>query len=231
MVETARPSHRIGQVLRKHYFPCIAGLLLFLSVWGFSDNLIYDIGQPTNGDPKYVVHGLFCLAWMVVFLAQALLIRSRNVSAHRQLGIAAMTIAAGVTISTLVVFVSVWKGWDAMSPLVRANRLLLPTFTLFIALAFAHRRRPDRHKRFMLLGSLMMMEPILSRGFDPIEPLLSGMTDARVDLYWWVFFVFVWNALFASLAIYDASTDRRIHPITIAGYAWFCTIWGICWLT
>jgi hypothetical protein len=44
---------------RGAYFSIVSVLLLFLSVVAFSDNLFTDVGQPSNRDPKLIVHGLF----------------------------------------------------------------------------------------------------------------------------------------------------------------------------
>lgn len=226
MISTELPAEAMsGSWLRKYYFSLMSAATLALSVWGFSDNLFWNVRQPTNSDPKFVIHGLFCLAWMAVFFAQATLVRQGNIAAHRKLGIAGFAIAIGVTISTLYVFAAVWKGWDAMSALVKANRLLLASYSVLVLLAFLNRRRPDRHKRLILVATLFMLEPILSRSFDPIEPLLSGLSDSQVDFYWWIFFITAWNGLFASLFAFDFLTERRIHMVTIAGYMWFCAIW------
>ena len=39
------------------YFSVTSALLLFLSVVAFSDNLFTDVGQASNHDPKFVIHG------------------------------------------------------------------------------------------------------------------------------------------------------------------------------
>jgi len=41
------------------FFPIASFLLLFLTIAGFWDNLFTDVGQPSNSDPKFIVHGLF----------------------------------------------------------------------------------------------------------------------------------------------------------------------------
>lgn len=215
--------------MRQNYFAAIATLLVALTLLGFSDNLFTNVGQPSNGDPKFILHGLFCLAWVLVFAAQAWLIRSRNVRLHRRLGIAAAIIAIGVTLSTLWVFIAVWKGWDAMEVWGKANRILLPSYAVLILLGYLNRSRPDFHKRLLLIATLYMLEPVLSRAFDPFDPLLLGFTDEQVDRAWWIFFTVTWNALFLSLFAYDWLTTRRIHRITALGYAWFCAIWTAIW--
>ena len=68
------------------YFVWVAGFLFALTLWSFSDNLVWNVGQPSNSDPKFIVHGLFSLGWMAVLFTQAFLINPRSVSLHRQVG-------------------------------------------------------------------------------------------------------------------------------------------------
>lgn len=220
------PAGGLANGLRRRYFPVASLLLLALTLIGFSDNLLTDVGQRSNFDPKFVVHGLFCLAWMSVFAVQANLVLAGNIRLHRQLGQAAMVIAVGVTLSTLYVFVMVWKGWAAMPIYAQANRVLLPGFVVFVVLGLLNRRRTDRHKRFMYIATLFMMEPVLSRAMDPFIPYLGFSSEAQIDRVWWIFFVIVWNGFFLSLLAYDRIVDRRLHPVSLAGYAILVAIWG-----
>lgn len=210
---SARPA--TAGWMKTWYFSVVSVLLLALSVLGFSDNLFTDIGQPSNSDPKFVVHGLFCLAWMMVFVAQANLVRTGRVAWHRRLGIAGLVVAVGVTVSTVYVFAVLWKGWDAMPFFVKANRIFLVSYALCVLAAAMNRRRSDWHKRLILVGTLYMLEPILSRA--------SG--HVGVDVY--VFIIIVWNALFLSLFAYDWSVARRIHPVTWLGFAWFYLVYAV----
>ncbi|PZQ21556.1 MAG: hypothetical protein DI569_11560 [Sphingopyxis macrogoltabida] len=215
--------------MHRWYFSVATVLMLALTLLGFSDNLFTNVGQQSNADPKFVVHGLFCLTWMMLLAVQANLAGRRDIRLHRSLGIAGIFVAAGVVLSTLWVFIEVWKGWEAMQIVGRANRVFLPSYALCALLGFLNRRRPDRHKRLMFIASLYMLEPVLSRAFDPFDPLLLRFTDRQVDGAWWVFFVVVWNAFFLSLLAYDWKVLGRIHAITVGGYAWFCIVWTVIW--
>jgi uncharacterized membrane protein len=113
-----------------------------LSVAAFSDNLFTDIGQPSNRDPKFIAHGAFGLAWYALLVVQANLIRTRNITLHKRIGIAALVVAAGVVVSTLYIFIVTWKGWSNMGPEVRANRLFLPGYALCVSLAWFRRGNP-----------------------------------------------------------------------------------------
>jgi hypothetical protein len=207
--------------MRHAYFPAAGALLVLLTLIAFSDNLFTDPGQPSNSDPKFIVHGLFCLAWMVVFAVQANLIRTRRLQWHRQLGIAALAIAVGVTLSTVYVFVVVWTGWDAMSPEVRANRLLLPSYSACILLGWWQRRRPEAHRRLMYVGTLFMLDPILAR----IPPASWS------DFWFYAFMISVWSGLFLSLFAYDWRAGRRVHPVSSLGFAWLCIAWALAYMT
>ena len=112
-----------------------------------------------------------------------------------------------------------------MSFLVQANRLLLAGFALLVLLAYLARARPDWHRRYILLASLFMLEPVLSRAFDPFEPLLTRFSDSQIDGAWWVFFIVTWNGLFLSLLAYDRSVLGRAHPATKRGLVLFYAIW------
>ena len=211
--------------VRLRYFGVTAGLLLFLTVWGFSDNLFWRIDQPSNRDPKFIAHGLFCLSWMVLLTCQAWLIHIRNVRLHRRLGIAAFVVAVGVVASTGYVFYDVWRPWREMTSLVQANRLFLVGFAIFVLMAFLRRRSSQDHRRYILLASMFMMEPVLSRAFDPIESPLLSLLGEGIETAWWVFFVIVWNGLLLSLVAYDFSSDGRLHKVTGRGLAFFYLTW------
>jgi len=218
------------------YFSIVSVVLLVLSVVAFSDNLFTDIGQPSNADPKFVIHGLFGLFWYVLLATQANLVRVRNLRLHRRLGVATFVVAIGVVLSTIYIFVVLWNGWSNMAAEVRANRLFLPGFAAFVLLAWLWRRQSDWHKRLVLTGTFFMLGPVLARCYDPLivswmEPLFPAFT-ARVDeVGFLVFFYGVWVGFFLSLARHDWTTLRRVHPVTVAGFAWFLLTWLISAIT
>lgn len=213
---------------RRFFFPVASLLLLGLTIAGFSDNLFTDVGQPSNSDPKFIIHGLFCGSWMIALLAQSLLVSRGNVRLHRKLGMFALVAAIGVSLSTIWVFVVVWKGWAAMGPEVRANRLLLPSYALFVGLGYRFRRSPERHKRFMYTGTLFMLEPILARAYDPLlVPFMSGLTEAQIDAAFLPTLFAVWISFFLALFAYDWALARRVHAVTAGALLWFGGIWAI----
>lgn len=212
--------------VRGRYFSVVSAVTLALTLWGFSDNWLWRVHQPSNSDPKFIVHGVFCLAWMLVFFVQANLVRTGNVRLHRRLGMSGFVSAVGVTVSTAYVFAATAKSWETLPFYLKANRIFLPGYALFVALGFLYRSRPDWHRRLLLVATFLMLEPVLSRAFDPIEPLLSRVSESTVDLYWWIFAVSTWNGLFLSLIAYDWRESGRIHPATMVGFGFFWATWA-----
>jgi hypothetical protein len=212
-------SDRIARRSAPLYFPVVTTLLWALSVGAFSDNLFTDVGQPSNSDPKMVVHGLFGLAWASLFAIQAWLVNVRRVGLHRRLGQAGFVVAIGVTVTTLYLFYDNFRGWSAMGPEVLANRLLLPVFVVCAALAYVRRTRPDWHKRLLLIGTMALLEPVLARLYDPLFGwAIPTDIDRALDETLFLTFLFsAWAALVGSLWVHDHATMRRIHPVTLAG--------------
>jgi hypothetical protein len=219
------------------YFSVVSVLLLSLSVVAFSDNLFTNIGQHSNSDPKFIIHGLFGLAWYVLLVTQANLARARSLKLHKRIGIVTFIVAIGVTLSTLYLFIVLWKGWDNMTPEARANRLLLPAYATCVLLAWRNRTDPNWHKRLVFVGTFFMLGPVLSRAFEPLvvswlEPLLSTRYTNEVDeLAYLMFFWGVWFGLFLSLAVYDLKTHQRMHVVTAAAVGCFALAMTVSRLT
>lgn len=203
--------------MKKNYFLVTSIFLLLFSIIGFSDNLFFDIGQPSNSDPKFMVHGMFMFAWFIILVVQTNFIRNRNYKAHIIWGTAGLIAAAGTVLSTVYVFVAVYKGWDVMPFYAKANRFLMPSFALYVWLGYKYRRTPALHKRLVFLGSFFLLEPILGR-----FPL-----DALSDTGFYIFMFGVWNMFFLSFFAYDWILLKRVHRITWISYLWIFIVYGI----
>lgn len=209
--------------MKKYYFLTVSVLMFILTLIGFSDNLITDTGQESNSDPKFIIHGLFCFAWFIILIIQTNFVKKKNFKAHIRLGTAGMFVAIGVFITTIYIFVAVYKGWNAMPSYAKINRFFMPSYALLIWLAYKNRKKPIRHKRLMLVGTLYMLGPILDRALDHIFPveLISN------TIGWGPFIIGFWTLFFISLFIYDWLTLKKIHPITYLGLIWYGIVWVI----
>ncbi len=203
--------------MRKNYFFWTSLFLLFLSVFAFSDNLFYDVRQKSNSDPKFIIHGLLFLAWFIVLVIQTGYIRKGNYKAHRTLGVTGMLIGVGVIVSTFYVFIAVYKGWSVMDFSVKANRFFTASFAVLILLAYLNRKNAVKHKRFIYIGTLYVLGPVLDR---VAGKLMIDTLEGTV-----LFEAIIWNTLFLSLFVYDWRTLKKIHPISWVGFVWFYVVW------
>jgi uncharacterized membrane protein YozB (DUF420 family) len=206
--------------MKRNYFLYAAACILILSVIAFSDNLFTNIGQKSNKDPKFVIHGIFWFAWFTMLVIQSNLIRKGEVAKHRQLGMKALYVAMAVTLSTLYIFIVLFEGWDMMNEFTRVNRFFLPTFALMTLLGYLNRTNATKHKRYMYLGTVFTLIPILDRASSRI--IFNG-DYFLMDM----FLIITWNAFFLSCFVYDWLTLRRIHPITYLSFIWFYVVWCI----
>ncbi|WP_283636943.1 hypothetical protein [Aquaticitalea lipolytica] len=213
--------------MKKYYFFVVSIILLVLSFIGFSDNLITDVGQESNSDPKFIIHGLFCFAWFIILVIQTNFIKKGNYKAHMTYGIAGLLAALGVFITTLYIFIVIYKGWDNMRPDVKANRLFMLSFAVLVTQAYLKRKKLATHKRLMFVATFYMLGPILGRvmGHSILNTLLVS------DLSWDITFIGIWSLFFVSLLMYDWAILKKIHPVSYLGVLGFCVIWMISFLT
>jgi hypothetical protein len=148
-------------------------------------------------------HGIATSAWMLLFMVQSGLIAAHRIRIHRRVGYAGAGLAAAVAILTLIASI-VSRGFT--------NRLVFSAggvvmFVIFVVAGIACRRDPGAHKRLMLLATLSLISPAISRLHLPFVSHDSfGPNFAAL--------FFLIPAL-----VYDLATQRRIHPAMVWGGA------------
>lgn len=207
--------------MRKNYFQIASIVLLMLSIIAFSDNLFTDVGQKSNSDPKFIIHGLIMFSWFILFVFQTNFIRKGNYNAHMKLGIAGFVSAILVVISTVYIISEVYQGgWNTLKYFEKAILLLIPSFAVLVLLGYLYRKNGNRHKRFIYVGTLLILEPILDR-------VAANLHIGNNEL----FVILVWNGLFISLFVYDWMTLKKIHKISWMGFVWLYVVWTISLFT
>jgi hypothetical protein len=174
-----------------------------------------------HGAPEtiFYVHGVAFVAWLLLLLVQASLVAAGRVDLHRRLGLAGAGLAVvmvvlGVVGSLIAAgrptgFIDI-----AVPPLqflvVPFNLVVL--FAVFVTLAILNRRRPQHHKRYMILASIALVEAGVARwpfafmtGPSPVPGL--GMIELCVDLF------------LIPMIVWDIVSRGRPHPVTVWGGA------------
>jgi hypothetical protein len=144
------------------------------------------------------LHGLVLTLWLVLFLAQSVLISVGRRSLHRRLGFAGVGLAAAVIVTTYMTAIEAAHLDGSRGGITAADRLystvvLLVLFGVFVAAGTLFRKRPDIHKRSMLLAIIAIVAPaatratvlLVGRGIrDPHVIVMSGLLLVAVVSDW-----------------------------------------------
>ncbi|MGE5305919.1 MAG: hypothetical protein ACM3TN_21615 [Alphaproteobacteria bacterium] len=163
-----------------------AALLFVLTFIGFQQFYLHGKAFPNRGltppiRTLLILHGTAMSAWMLLFLAQPLLIVAGNRRVHMMLG------KVGAALAVCMVFLGVRVGIEAarVNPpdmrlwgLVPKQFMAIPLiailmFAIFVILGVWNRRRPEVHRPMMLLAALTVIAAALDR-IDAIRNLYSG---------------------------------------------------------
>ena len=145
--------------------------LLGLSVvaLGFGVTYVVPMVWRTFSAPWFVhLHGASALSWIVLFICQAKLVRGCRRPLHRRLGQAALPLALVVWASGIAT--AIWaaqrvlpeQGTAATSSL-SGTVSGLTLYLLLVIAAVAARRRPDWHKRLVMLATIQVLWPAFFR--------------------------------------------------------------------
>lgn len=173
--------------------------------------------------PAIHVHGWSFFMWYLLLPLQAALMSTGYARAHIALGTASLILASVMTFTGfLVASVRIQDAVAAVNPgdlgafwerfgLVVTSTLVV--FVAFYVVAILSRRRPDVHKRFMIMASASALGAAVFR-----------IIVAAGDFYWlatpgWVLpaAIFLPNAFIFVGMMYDFSRRRAIHPAYVTG--------------
>jgi len=181
--------------------------LLITAIAGFGPTYFFKPFHPSPPlSPLLHAHGMVFTAWLVLLIVQSGLIRADRADLHKRVGLFGAALAAGVVVLGLAVAREAARrgtSADGMTPLAFMifpfGQILL--FGGFVGAGLWNRRRPEIHRRLILLGTITMMTPAISR-----------MVDRRSVLAMFLTVGFVVVAM-----IHDWLSRRRVHPVYIVG--------------
>jgi len=198
----------------RHYYLSTAALIAVITFAGFARTYYLRGYFHTRALTFFLhIHGAVMTGWIALFFVQSLLIASRQVRTHRYLGVfggflGVLVVALGST-ATLMAAAREVRGHTDFVPLqlsilaLELTQMLL--FAYFAGTAIYLRRRPDVHKRYMLLATLCMLP-------NPEVRMLPFIQNNLVILLLWSVVVFAFVAV-------DAMRSGRIHPAFLRGAA------------
>src|ERR1700741_3135544 len=72
----------------------MALLMIITSIVGFAPGMVSPANRRGPVSPLVAIHGLVCLAWLVLFAVQSELVANRHIAWHRRLGTASVFLFA-----------------------------------------------------------------------------------------------------------------------------------------
>jgi hypothetical protein len=206
------PARDLAANTRPVFYLVISVLALIVVIAGFLKSYIIPLTAGTySGKAIIHVHGAMFFCWILLSIIQPILIYRRNYKIHRRLGVAGAVLAVfmillGVTTAFTVLQRDIARGLGDHAKAF----LLIPLtdmifFALFAGLAFANVRKPETHKRLMLLASVSILPAAFSRFFDVL-----GITNLLVA-------VLGMNSFIIVAAVYDLTVHQRIHNVYLWG--------------
>ena len=197
-------------------------VLIWLSILvGFGLDMENHIRTNEAAYPLIVhVHAAIFVGWLLLLTAQIWLIRMRNPTLHRRLGLAG---AALIPLMALVGLAAAWvqhlHKYTPEAPHTAFLSVEITSITMFVPLAAAallRRGDPSAHKRLILLSTLSLTTAGFARVWDYTigDAFGDGMWVFAVQLYLAV------DLLILAFGGYDLATRRRLHPAYLPATGW-----------
>jgi hypothetical protein len=222
-VTLPRPYFAPVQFLRQYFYLCMALLIAVVVVYGFSHTIGENLLHASPIPPAILtLHAIVFPGWVLFFILQSALVRTRNVPIHRTLGWFGLALGCGVlvvgylTATGMDRFHLQREPSDSHTPAFLIIQLMdLFFFAIPFALAIYWRRRPEFHRRLMLIASCALTDAAFGR--FPALPV--NFFPAGVD------------ALILLGILRDLIVDRRIHKVYLYAFPLFILFQIFCMQT
>ena len=163
---------RAVPIPRDRFFLWVTVLCALIAIGGFMGTYWLQLPARTFRGPALLhIHGALCTAWVLFLISQSTLVTGGRVRSHRDWGL------FGIALASVLVVVAVTTAISGMNARLAGGEtkgalafLIVPLsaiglFAGFTAAAIANVRRPDWHKRLMIVGTLGLLEAAVARVF------------------------------------------------------------------
>ncbi len=160
--------------------------------------------------PVVHIHGAIMTLWCVGFIVQTWLIEARRVRVHQRLGLFMAGLAAIVVLLGEILTLNGVAREGKLHQIGKFHFLLginsvnLLLFAILVALGIAFRRKPDVHKRLMVLAAVTLLAPAIAR-------IVLLFTHKPLPQ-----FIAFYSCLLLCMVV-DTLRHRRLHPVFVIG--------------
>jgi len=210
-----------GAGRRMSVFIPLAVLMMVFAVVGFWDDYFRDLllGE-SHARWRVHLHAAVCMGWLVLVALQAWFAMTRRVALHVAVGrwgmwfgVAVVLIGLGFALQ-LVAERAAAEGPSSVERMFTAPLIDMLSFSIFLGGAWITRRRPEYHKRFILLATTALVIPGVGR-----MPWFNGTRSiAAAEV---LPFLLLWLSPVLIAMGVDWNRQRRIHAVYIFGIGIF----------
>ncbi|MEJ1964610.1 MAG: hypothetical protein WDO56_24900 [Gammaproteobacteria bacterium] len=216
----APASAHVSRHSGHRFYVGMACTFALLAIAGFTPTYWSKVVAGTFGRaPIFHIHGLLVFAWTAFYLAQTSLVAAGRTPSHRSWGMAGIALfsvmicsTAALTIRSMQVGESLGAG-EAVRQITVATFVSIGLMAGLFAAAIATVRRPETHKRLMVLVMVVLVQAAVAR-----LPLLfvSAGPGGPPSLSATLYIGLVTDILILAAMAYDWRTRGRPH----GAYVW-----------
>lgn len=196
----------VSAFLEKYFYFSMSLLIAAVVIYGFSHTVNNGLIHATPSRPLILwFHGAVFSGWVIFFIFQSALVRTHNVKLHRRMGWFGVVLGSVMTVlglSTAYVmarFIVTNFHQAGVKTFFAVQLWDMVCFTTFFWLAVLWRRKPEFHRRLILMATCVLTSAAFGR--FPLAWLAREWFFAGVD------------ALIVLGVVRDLIVNRRIHVV------------------
>lgn len=213
-----------------YFYVWMATVCLTVAFGGFAPTYWLQLPAGTFvGPPLLHIHGALFSAWTVLLVWQSLLAARGRLRGHRAWGLLGIALATAMVVIGLATAIQTLQHGLAAGYGDRSRAfVILPVssislFAGFVIAAIANTRRPEAHKRLMLLATIALLQAAMARvffvlitgggpgmrpGLGPPPPMFVALVPSLLL-----------ELIIVAGMVYDWRTRGRPHPAWLTGAA------------
>lgn len=209
----------------KRFYMVMAFTAFAVAVLGFLPTYFMPLAGGTFSAPAIVhIHGFFFFSWTLLFALQSWLVYAGRTPSHREWGMAGIALATAMVFSVFIaagamIHVRTAAGHEQEAlafAWVQIGGMLC--FGSLVAVAVANVRRPEVHKRLMLLATISLLDaPIARWVLALLGAIPEGGAPPAVGPIFYASLIA--DLLILAAIVFDWRTRGRPHQVYLVGGA------------
>jgi hypothetical protein len=213
-----QPAQALARAFKPSFFFWMTVVMAVFVFGGFGMTYLFPLvtGTLPTAPPVVHLHGIVFFSWIILLVAQPMLVGYRNMSLHRSVGTFGIALAVAIM---FMGFITQMLGAAHSREHPTTNLyngvylgiMAVTGFGIMFTMAMRNTRRPEIHKRMILLAMLPVLPPGIHRFY--MVPL--GLTNFPIAAMYVTL-----DVLATAIVVQEWRSTRRVSGYTMFGVAW-----------